>query len=72
MVDGGSVGEVIDHLEEKCRGIKSRLCDGSGELRRFVNLYLNEKDIRDLAGLKTKVRSGDVLTVIPAIAGGAI
>ena len=66
---GGTVGEVIDDLEQSYPGIKDRLCDDKG-VRRFVNIYANEEDIRFLDNLQTKVSDGDSLSIVPAIAGG--
>ena len=69
-IDGGTVGELLDNLEKKHPGIKERLCDEKG-VRRFVNIYQNEEDIRFLESLDTKVKDGDSLSIVPAIAGGA-
>ncbi|TAK30533.1 MAG: MoaD/ThiS family protein [Myxococcaceae bacterium] len=66
---GATVGELIDHLEGAHPGIKDRLLDAKG-IRRFVNLYLNEDDVRFLDGLNTPVKDTDTLTIVPAIAGG--
>ena len=66
---GATVGEVIDHLEAAHPGLKDRLLDAKG-IRRFINLYLNEEDVRFLDGLATPVKDSDTLTVVPAIAGG--
>ena len=65
------VNELLAHLEKQYPGIKERLCDGEGKLRRFVNLYVNEEDIRFLQGQETVLKSGDDISIIPAIAGGA-
>ena len=70
-VEATTVRVAIDQLEEKCHGMKSRICDAKGELRRFINLYLNEEDVRALDGLGSSVKSGDTISIIPAIAGGA-
>ncbi|HEV8335326.1 MAG TPA: molybdopterin-synthase adenylyltransferase MoeB [Candidatus Polarisedimenticolia bacterium] len=70
-VAGRTVREVLASLEEECAGIRARLCDDRGELRRFVNLFLNEEEIRHLKGLDSEVKDGDVLAIVPAIAGGA-
>ncbi len=69
-VECGSVGEVLDSLEAKHAGFKSRICDESGDIRRFINLFVNEEGIRQLEGLETPVKEGDVISIIPAIAGG--
>jgi molybdopterin/thiamine biosynthesis adenylyltransferase/rhodanese-related sulfurtransferase/molybdopterin converting factor small subunit len=70
-VQAGSVRALIDALEERHRGIKGHICDADGRLRRFVNLYLNDEDIRFQKGLDTPLKEGDVVAIIPAIAGGA-
>ena len=69
-IEGESVGEVIDNLEASHNGIKEKLIDESGSIRRFVNVYLNEEDIRFLDGADTEVNDGDSVTIVPAIAGG--
>jgi molybdopterin converting factor small subunit len=66
---GGNVGEVIAHLESQYPGLRDRLLDEKG-VRRFINLYLNEEDVRFLSALQTPVKDGDTLTIVPAIAGG--
>lgn len=66
---GATVREIIDDLERNYPGIKDRLCDDKG-VRRFVNIYQNEEDIRFLDGLETAVKDGDAISVVPAIAGG--
>ena len=66
---GKDVREVIDDLERNYPGIKDRLCDEKG-VRRFVNIYQNEEDIRFLDGLDTALKDGDSISVVPAIAGG--
>jgi len=68
-VPGGTVREVIDNLEKKHPGLKERLCDDKG-VRRFVNIYANEEDIRFLDNLDTAVKEGDSVSIVPAIAGG--
>jgi sulfur-carrier protein len=65
-----TIGELLDSLESSCPGIKARLCDDQGELRRFVNFYVNSEDIRFLDGIKTELKDGDEVSIIPAIAGG--
>ena len=67
--DGGTVGEVIENLEANHPGMKDRLCDDKG-VRRFVNLYANDEDIRFLDNLETALKDGDTLSIVPAIAGG--
>jgi molybdopterin synthase sulfur carrier subunit len=66
---GGTVREVIDDLEGKHPGMKERLLDEKG-VRRFVNIYVGEEDIRFLDGLKTTLKAGDQISIVPAIAGG--
>jgi molybdopterin synthase sulfur carrier subunit len=68
--DGATISEVIDNLENRHPGIKESLMDGSGSLRRFVNIYVNEEDIRFLDGTDTSLKQGDSVTIVPAIAGG--
>ena len=65
-----SVRELIDGLEKKYPGIKARLCDETGNVRRFVNIFLNEEDIRFLNKEGTALKDGDEVSIIPAIAGG--
>ncbi|MFT3922589.1 MAG: MoaD/ThiS family protein [Myxococcales bacterium] len=69
-IEGGNVGEVIENLEKKHPGIKERLCDEKGNVRRFVNVYANEEDIRFLDNLATTLKEGDSVSIVPAIAGG--
>jgi molybdopterin synthase sulfur carrier subunit len=68
--DGATVGAVVTDLERQFAGIKERLCDEEGRVRRFVNIYLNGDDIRFLSNLDTAVKDGDELSIVPAIAGG--
>ena len=67
---GATVGEIIDFLANEYPGIKNRICDENGELRRFVNVYVNDEDIRFKEGKDTAIADGDELSIIPAIAGG--
>ena len=67
---GTSVAELLESLEQNCPGIKARLCDEQGQLRRFVNFYVNSEDIRFLDGVNTSLNDGDEVSIIPAIAGG--
>ncbi|MEO6435492.1 MAG: MoaD/ThiS family protein [Tepidisphaeraceae bacterium] len=67
---GASVGEVLGQLKEKASGIETRLFKGPGQLNRFVNVYLNDEDIRFLKNLDTPVKEGDEISIVPAIAGG--
>ena len=66
----GTVATLIADLERQYPGIAARLTDDQGELRRFVNIYVNEEDIRFLAGKDTPVNDGDAVSIVPAIAGG--
>ncbi|HEV8641500.1 MAG TPA: ubiquitin-like small modifier protein 1 [Methylomirabilota bacterium] len=67
---GESVAEVVDDLERQFPGLRERLVDDSGELRRFINIYVNEEDIRFIQGKKTALKDGDTVSIVPAIAGG--
>jgi len=69
-VTAGSIADLVNTLEASYPGIKARLCDDSGELRRFVNIYVNEEDIRFLKGKDTALKTGDEVSIVPAIAGG--
>ncbi len=66
---GSTVGEVIEDLEKHHPGIRDRLLDEKG-VRRFVNVYVGDEDIRFLDGLKTTLKAGDSISIVPAIAGG--
>jgi molybdopterin synthase sulfur carrier subunit len=70
QASGATIQEIIDGLEKEYPGLKERICDERGELRRFVNVYLNDEDIRFAQGRSTPVKDGDEISVIPAIAGG--
>ena len=65
-----SIANMIETLNQAHPGLKDRLCDESGELRRFVNIYVNEEDIRFLKGKETALNDGDEVSIVPAIAGG--
>ena len=67
---GETISDIINNLESQFNGIKDRICEGSGAPRRFINIYINEEDIRFLEGEKTTVKDGDEISIIPAIAGG--
>ncbi len=69
-VPAGTIGSVINELQSRYPGIQERLVDEEGEVRRFVNVYLNEEDIRFLQNKDTEVKDGDEISIIPAIAGG--
>ena len=70
--EGDTIESLIESLETNYPGIKERICDESGNIRRFVNIYLNDEDIRFLDGNATAVKDGDEISVIPAIAGGSL
>ena len=70
VANGKDVEELIDDLDRQFPGLRERLVDESGELRRFVNLYVNQEDVRFLAGRATALKDGDEVSVVPAIAGG--
>jgi molybdopterin converting factor small subunit len=67
---GGTLDELFSDLNQQYDGLRERLVDDSG-LRRFVNVYLNDEDVRFLGGLAAEVHDGDTVTVLPAVAGGA-
>jgi molybdopterin converting factor small subunit len=67
--EGATLAELIKDLESRHPGLRDRLVDDKG-LRRFVNVYLNDEDVRFLSGLETPVADGDSVTVLPAVAGG--
>lgn len=69
-VDGATIGDAITELQSRYPGIKERLLDEKGEVRRFVNVYVNEEDIRFLQNQATPLKDGDEVSIIPAIAGG--
>ncbi|MEE8301754.1 MAG: MoaD/ThiS family protein [Candidatus Tectomicrobia bacterium] len=70
QAEGGTIQEVLEHLDLSFPGIRERLCDDRGAIRKFVNLYLNDEDIRFMDGEKTALEDGDEVAIIPAIAGG--
>ncbi len=67
---GATIAEMLNNLDAAHPGLKGRLCDETGELRRFVNVYVNEEDIRFLKGKDTTLKDGDEISIVPAIAGG--
>lgn len=71
-VNGNTIQEVVDNLEANHSGIKERLCGDDGKIRRFLNVYVNDEDIRFLQNQKTTVKDGDTVSIVPAIAGGNI
>jgi len=68
--DGGTLGAAIEGLEASYPGIKDRICDDTGEIRRFVNVYINGEDVRFLEGLDSQLKPGDEVSIVPAVAGG--
>ena len=72
MAEGVTISEILNNLESQFAGIKERICDENGAPRRFINIYLNEEDIRFLEGESTAVKDGDEISIIPAIAGGVL
>ncbi len=69
-MDESNLSEMIDKLESDYPGFKERLIDEDGELRYFVNIYLNGEDVRFLDGLATSTKTGDEISIVPAVAGG--
>ena len=69
-VKAKKVSDLIEELEKQFPGIKERLCDETGNVRRFINLYVNNEDIRFLKGTDTELNDSDIVSIIPAIAGG--
>lgn len=68
--EGKNIKELIDDIERHYPGLKERICEGDGKLRRFVNIYLNDEDIRFKSNMDTELKAGDEISIIPAIAGG--
>jgi sulfur-carrier protein len=66
----GTLGVCIESLETVYPGIKERICDETGELRRFVNVYINGEDVRFMDGLSSALKAGDEVSIVPAVAGG--
>ncbi len=69
-VESSTLGEMVDTLESEYPGFKERLVDENGELRYFVNIYVNGEDVRFLQGLETATSTGDEISIVPAVAGG--
>ena len=67
---GDTVDDLVQDLERQYSGLRERLLDDKGELRRFVNIYVNEEDVRFLGGKMTALKDGDTVSIVPAIAGG--
>ncbi len=70
-VEGLNLNEIIGSLDSQYPGIKARICDDKGDLRNFVNVYLNGEDVRFLDGLETSTKTGDEISIVPAVAGGS-
>ena len=70
-VKGVTVQEVLQNLDLNYEGLKERICDQEGNVRRFVNIYINDEDIRFLKNLDTQVKDNDSISIVPAIAGGS-
>ena len=68
--NGATLREIIDSMESQFPGIKERLCDENGELRNFVNVYVNGEDVRFLEGIDSATGDGDEISIVPAVAGG--
>ena len=68
--DGGTLAACIEALEAQFPGLKERLCDETGQLRRFVNVYVNGEDVRFQQGLQPPLAAGDEISIVPAVAGG--
>lgn len=67
---GGTLAEVLDDLEANHPGIRARILDDSGKVRRFVNVYVGDEDVRFAQGLQTEIAEGAQISIIPAVAGG--
>jgi sulfur-carrier protein len=68
--EGATIRELIDNLDQTYPGLKERICDDQDHIRRFVNVFLNDEDVRFLKEAETPVNSGDEVSIVPAIAGG--
>ena len=69
--ESGTLAQLIDVIEGQYPGLKERICDETGELRRFVNVYVNGEDVRFMDGLSTPLSGGDEVSIVPAVAGGS-
>ncbi len=69
--DGATLEALVANLESAYPGIRERMVDEAGQLRRFVNIYVNGDDVRFLAGMQTPLKDGDEVSIVPAVAGGA-
>ena len=70
QVSGDTINDVIEDLERQYPGVKSRLCDDSGQIKRYVNVFVNDEEIRALQGSDTTVSDKDEVSIVPAMAGG--
>ena len=68
--DGATLGEIIDSMESQFPGIKARICDDDGNLRNFVNVFVNGEDVRFMDGVNSATADGDEISIVPAVAGG--
>ncbi len=68
--EGGTIAELIDDIERRYPGFREQLVDDGGELHRFVNVYLNDEDVRFMDGAQTALSEGDEVSILPALAGG--
>ena len=68
--NGSNIVEVINNLESQFPGVKARLCDDDGQIKRYVNIFVNDKEIRTLQGPTTSVTAADEVSIVPAMAGG--
>jgi molybdopterin synthase sulfur carrier subunit len=69
-LESGTIGEILDRLVDQYPALKGRLLDDGGKLNKFVNVYVNDEDVRFLENLATAVKAGDTVTLVPSIAGG--
>jgi molybdopterin synthase sulfur carrier subunit len=70
QVSGNTISELVENLERQYPGVKSRLCDESGQIKRYVNVFVNDEEIRALQGANTRLADKDEITIVPAMAGG--
>jgi molybdopterin synthase sulfur carrier subunit len=70
QIEGATIRDVINNLEQRYPGLKERICDEQNNIRRFVNVFVNDEDIRFLQEAETAVKPGDEVSIVPAIAGG--
>ena len=68
--NGGNIGELLNNLEAQYPGLKAKLCDDNGNIKRYVNVFVNDEEIRTLQGRETPVGEKDEVSIIPAMAGG--